>query len=334
MVTPGMCAIKVNSCGSTLTPGAGSPYTGVPAETGCSTANFTAVGNNATYDYSATPYYYNSTATNSGGYSNYQAVPFESDYRTSDSTTFADPNSPWGALNYLSPSKLVNATWFYQCSGHTFPGDSGGDEQYGMEDPGGAGTYYADAILQAQNTFNAPAAGQIGAGRSNVGHAIIMLSDGDATSGVTDHSKLDTAGTNECQAGINAAMTAEAAGVEFFSVAYGAVTSGCATDTSVIGNVGGTTCYATANLSTNISTDCTARSPLCAMELMADNPQTDSAYNSLYAAEQALCTGPNAYADDPSHHFFNAPTGADFQKAFQAVGVQLTSSRLVPDTAN
>jgi len=96
MVTPGICAIKVNSCSSTLTPGAGSPYTGVPDETGCSTANFTAVGNNATYDYSATPYYYNSTATNSGGYSNYQAVPFESDYRTSDSTTFADPNSPWG----------------------------------------------------------------------------------------------------------------------------------------------------------------------------------------------------------------------------------------------
>ena len=304
IVFPGLCAVARGTCSSTLPPGSG---TGVPAEIGCSAADYTAVSKNITYDYSSAPFY--------GNYSNYQAVPFQSDYRQSDSTTSPDPNNPWAAL--APSSNLVKAVGWYQCPAHAFPGDSGGNEQYGMQDPGGKGTYYADAILQAGRTF-------VSAGRPNTHDAIVILSDGDANATARNlaNSKLDPSGANECQAGINAAEAAESAGVLFFSIAYGAAKKGCSTDTS-----NSSTCNATT------FTNCTNDSPICAMELMADNHVTNPAFANDYQAEQALCAN-GTFASDPVHHFYNTPTGSSFQAAFQSVGNQLTTARLVPDTAS
>ncbi len=278
---------------------------GARTSSGCSTADYNDISGSTTYyDYSTSHYMSNAT----GWYSNYQVVPFESDYRTSDSTSSTDSNNPWLALN--TSSSLVKATWWYQCGSHAFPGDSGGDEQYGIQDPGGEGTYYGDAILQAKNSFAS-------AGRSGVHDAIILLSDGDATSSSSDlkYASLDTNGQNECQAGITAAEAAENAGIEFFSIAYGANNGGCSTDTS-----NSTTCNATT------FTDCSDDSAICTMELMADNHVTNPSYANDYQAEQALCGSSSTFPSNPTYHFFNTPTGSAFESAFQSVGNQLTSS--------
>ena len=318
MVFPALCGTSGagTTCNSTIP----TASTGVPDETGCSSANYNAIAGgstpNDTYDYSTAHFITNTT----GWYTNYQAVPFESDYRSNGSTiTLADANNPWAALN--PSSSLTKAIWWGtssapNCTGGTYPGYGNGDEQYGVEDPGGRGTYYGDVFLQAENTFAS-------AGRSNAHDAIIFLSDGDATSSAGDlkYSQNDPTGKNECQAGINAAMQAEGPphNILVFTIAYGANNNGCSTDTF--------NCSSPSN-----ETDC-AYSPICAMDLMADNPVTNPSFTSLYAAEQALCGAKSTYPTNTTYRFFNTPTGSDFQLAFGTVGAELTASRLVPDGA-
>ncbi len=286
-----------------------SPWTGVPAETNC-TGN--EVSGHVTYT--------NSTNVNSSGYSNYQVIPFSSDYRTSDTTASSVANDPALALN--SASNLTKAVYWYQCPSQNYPGD----ESYGVEDPGGVGTFYGDVLADAKSTLS----GSNGRG-SSVHQAIVLLSDGDAnaTSGNMSGSTTDPSGTNECQDGITQAEAAENSGIEVFSVAYGALTSGCSTD-----SYSSSTC----NASTHTYTDCTGGSPLCAMVMIADNSVTNpSAYSNdaaaLAGAESAGCNSNANMVSIPAFRFYNTPTGASLQGNFQSVGNALTSSRLISDNA-
>lgn len=98
-----------------------------------------------------------------------------------------------------------------------------GTSNYGLENPGGQGTYYGGAIAAAQAAF------PVGTGKQNV---IILLSDGDASAG--------TGPSNQCQTAVTNATTAAATGTWVYSIAYGAGSSGCSTDSGAYRNA----CYA------------------------------------------------------------------------------------------
>jgi hypothetical protein len=173
----------------------------------------------------------------------YQIVTYSNDYRTSDASTSLDTSSD-----------IVIAAGGAGCTGITAPG--------------GAGTYYAQVIYQAQSDLVAQQ--KLYPGSQN---AMIILSDGDATSTVTYTSSKDTAistssdlqpsATNslngvafnnpnsytypsavgECGQAVQAAQTAATGpnsngdpGTVVYTVGYGSETSGCTTDSKYSGS--------------------------------------------------------------------------------------------------
>ncbi len=133
---------------------------------------------------------------------NYQIVPFSSDYRASTTST-----------TLTSTSNLV----------HAAGGKSGCS---GLQNPGGAGTYYAGIIYAAQ-------AALVSAHVSGTQDVMILLSDGDASS--SNMTSTNTNGTypsskQQCHQAVTAAAAATTAGTRVYSVAYGAASSGCSTD--------------------------------------------------------------------------------------------------------
>lgn len=167
------------------------------------------------------------TAPTTAGYwtafpatSTYQIVNFSSDYRTSDiaGSLYATSNIVKAAGGKAGPSPCLQAI-------------------------GGFGTFYAQAIYQAQ-TYLVNEKTLF----PNSQNVIILLSDGDATATCTtssggvctagDLKGASTTGTTyiatkqECHQAIKAAQDAAAAGTRVYSVAYGATASGCSSDTS------------------------------------------------------------------------------------------------------
>jgi len=139
--------------------------------------------------------------------STYQVVNFSSDFRTSDRAT-----------SLSSSSSLVAAAG----------GKSGCP---GLKAIGGAGTYYAQVIYAAQAYLAAeqllyPSARNV----------MILLSDGNANSsnmpGASTTSGVYMSTRQQCHQAITAAQAAAAAGTLVYSVAYGATSSGCSTDTN------------------------------------------------------------------------------------------------------
>ncbi len=133
----------------------------------------------------------------------YKVLSLSSDYRISATAT-----------TMSSSSKLAKAAQAPGCA-------------YGIQAPGGVGTFYADAITAAQTELAT-------SGRSNVQKVIILLGDGDAdasySSGEISYAKRN----NQCHAAITAAAVATAAGTWVYSIAYNAntgSTTSCNTDT-------------------------------------------------------------------------------------------------------
>lgn len=137
----------------------------------------------------------------------YQVVPFSSDYRSSDS-----------ARSLSTGSNLVIAA----------KGGSMGCTQ-GLSAVGGVGTYFADAITQAQSALSSD-------GRATARKVIILLSDGAANASLAN--MLPGKAVNQCHAAIAAAQAATAAGTWVYSISYGSSTatspSDCTTDAPVI----------------------------------------------------------------------------------------------------
>jgi hypothetical protein len=133
----------------------------------------------------------------------YMILPYQSDFRTSDSN----------GLN--TGSHLVTAVGGGSCSG--------------MAAPGGEGTFYAGAIAAAQSYIAANAI-------TGVKNYIVLLSDGDAESNSTQMAGAAThySTTNECHQAITAAQNAQAAGTHIYTIAYGAEAAGCTTDSPAI----------------------------------------------------------------------------------------------------
>lgn len=130
-----------------------------------------------------------------------------SDYKT----------SAFGALNGgATGNNLVKAVSWTDGVG------CGNSNNYGIENPGGFGSYFAGAINAAQANLAANT-------RTGVRKVIIFVSDGDA-----NRPSGSPSGTYPCRQAITAAQAATAAGTWVYSVAYGASTSttgSCTDDT-------------------------------------------------------------------------------------------------------
>jgi hypothetical protein len=139
----------------------------------------------------------------------YQIIGFSSDYRTSGTA---------GTLN--TSSNLVDAVG----------GKSGCTP---LQAIGGKSTYYAQVIRMAQASL----AAQLSA-NPNSQNVLVILSDGDAEASSTDmpgastSSKVYMSTKQECHQAITEAVAAATAGTRVYTVAYGATSSGCTTDSS------------------------------------------------------------------------------------------------------
>jgi hypothetical protein len=133
---------------------------------------------------------------------------------------FSSNNQQGGALN--TSSSLAIAT-----------GGSNSSGCGGMQTPGGDGTYYAGAIYAAQSSLMAAQAANPGS--QNI---MIVLSDGDAnaqSSKIAGSSQLSGnvygSHDDQCHQAITAANYATNQGTTVYTIAYGAPSSGCSTDT-------------------------------------------------------------------------------------------------------
>ena len=224
-----------------------------------------------------------STPTGTAG--TYQVTGYSSNWTAS--------NSVGGALS--SSSTLVNAVG----------GPSGSCA--GLDSKGGDGTYYAGAIYAAQSSLVAAQAAAPGS--RNV---MIILSDGDASavSGKIQNPPGTNVGHNgdtypslddQCHQAITAAQYAATNGTTVYTIAYGASSSGCSSDTGSY-----------------------AISPCNAMMQMSSGYSSTSSAPNFYSdatatQNQGQCTSPN--------HGSLSLTGI-----FGNISAQLTKPRLIPNS--
>jgi len=143
----------------------------------------------------------------------YLVLPFQSDYRASDT-----------AVSLNTSANAVKAI-------------GGGASPCGMpgiQTPGGEGTFYAGAIDAAQSYLSSTSVTRTGVDPSSVQNVIIFLSDGNANATPTQMGGKASsyASTGECHQAITRAGVAKTAGTLVYSVSYGSETTGCPTDTS------------------------------------------------------------------------------------------------------
>jgi hypothetical protein len=214
----------------------------------------------------------------------YLILGFGNDYRTSDA------------------AKLNQGSDLFKSVG---AGVGSGKSACGAQTPGGEGTFYAGAIVAAQDYLTANS-------RTGAKNVMILLSDGDATStasqlsGTTKQtvSSSQIAGMNgnlwsptaECTQAVNAANWAKATGTLIYSISYGSETSGCTS--------GETKPYNT---------------PCGTMEGISSTPLTQYFYSvpQSGSGNNTVCAG--------------AAPITQLSQVFTAIGGQLTTSRLVPN---
>lgn len=233
------CGSSQSSCGSVTKNSSGGGgnvnnavdrvglYTFPPVTTASYASDYNCQGSPTTQGYT-TPFPSSST---------YNIVNFSSDYKSSDTAT-----------SLISTSNIVTAVGATSKSKGC------------LQAKGGFGTYYAQAIYQAQTALAAEQALY-----PNTQNVLIVLSDGNATATCTKSSGgICTAGDmvgahttsttypstlNECHQAIAAAQAATAAGTRVYTVAYGAEASGCTSDSPRI-----TPCTTMQDMATNSST--------------------------------------------------------------------------------
>jgi Flp pilus assembly protein TadG len=137
--------------------------------------------------------------------------------------TIASSYSQSGAsYQYTSANTSSGSSGYLNSSGDANGSSSlvqalGGGSCGGLPAPGGLGTFYAQAIAQANAALATMSSGQNPPGQN----AIVLLSDGIATSSTTElGSKYSSLYGTECQAAINTAATAKSGGTTIYTVAY------------------------------------------------------------------------------------------------------------------
>lgn len=163
----------------------------------------------------------------------YQVTPFLSDYRTSDTALTLNTGSG------SQVSTIANAVGAVSGCGSMTPPNYDGDY----------GTYYAGVIYAAQAALMAEQVAYPGS--QNI---LMLLSDGNATApqqngGITvmpspaTNSGKYPSWVNECHQAITAGQYATSQGTRVYSIAYGAESSGCASDSPNI-----SPCYTMQNI--------------------------------------------------------------------------------------
>lgn len=177
----------------------------------------------------------------------------------------------------------------------------------GLDSKGGDGTYYAGVIYAAQSSLVAQQTASPGS--KNI---MIILSDGDANavsgkmvtssgSNVTHNGDTYPSLDDQCQQAISAANYASNNGTTVYTIAYGAASSGCSTDT---GSYAISPCHAMMEMSTGyVST--------------TDAPHFYS--DATASQNKGQCTAP----DNPN---------LDLNGIFGSIAAQLTKPRLIPNT--
>ena len=223
----------------------------------------------------------------SGSSPTYQITTYLSNYSST--------NKAGGALN--TSSALAIAT-----------GAKSGCQ--GMQTPGGDRTYYAAVIYAAQSSLVAAQAANPGSR-----NALIILSDGDADSSkicktwsgsnpascttyASNSGNVYGSAQDQCQQAITAAQAATTAGTTVYTIAYGAGSSGCASDTS--GPLAGL-------------------SPCTALQKMA-SAATDFYSDATASQNKGQCTS----ASNPNLTLNNI---------FKQVATTFTVARLIPNNA-
>lgn len=244
----------------------------------------------------------------------YQIIPYSNNYRTSDAVT---------TLN--TSANIVKAT------GYT------GTSCSGISAPGGAGTYYAQVIYQAQSDLVAEQTANKGSQ-----NAMIILTDGEATATVTctvtpcsttnktlsTSSDLQPSATSSlngvpwnnpnsytypsavgtCGQAVQAAVAAANAGTNVITIGYGTEMTGCTQDATY---------------------SYTSPSTWWASWGSGDNP-----CNAIKAMASSAI---NFYSDDANGCAATVPTNAQFTKLtqiFQQITNNMTMPRLIPSSSN
>jgi hypothetical protein len=246
------CASNLSSCGSNppvdevglmVFPGLCSDTATKVTTSNCPAAT-TLTNTTANSTYAPPDYSCPSTAPPIAQYNNdpeYLLLGFQNNYRTSDTAS----------LNFSSG--IVDAI-------------GGGTDNCGVQTPGGEGTFYAGAIVAAQQYLTANHT-------ANIQDVMILLSDGNASSSSTQMggsveqtvSSSNIAGMNgnlfsataECTQAVNAADWAkgikqsDGTSTEIYSVSYGSESAGCTSGESVpaiAGNAANTPCATMAGI--------------------------------------------------------------------------------------
>lgn len=184
---------------------------------------------------------------------------------------------------------------------------AGGGSCKGLQAPGGENTFYAGAINTAQSALIAQRSARTSAGVSTK-NVMILISDGEANATASEGMLAPTPppstlypSTGECGQAVTAAQNAAKAGTTVYAVGYGSEATGCATDTG------------------------TYSSPVCTMQGIANSPTTPGSYvqnNSNFFLDGTSTKSACASA---------ARSTATLNQIFQAIGGDLTVSRLLPN---
>jgi Flp pilus assembly protein TadG len=198
----------------------------------------------------------------------YQIVPLSSDYRNSDTANALNANS-----NLVKCANALTA-------------------------PGGFATFYADAITAAQTALTNPA--NVRPGATNV---IVLLTDGDSNADNSNHpdNMLASEINNQCKAAVTAAQNAAKAGTWVYSIAYGASSPSCSTDSAPYNS----SCFTMSQI---------ANVPGAAAGTYVNDP------TKFYSDNANGCRS----AKNPNINSIN--------QIFQSIGFSLSTARLLPAT--
>jgi Flp pilus assembly protein TadG len=252
------------------------------------------------------PPFGSSTAAGNAVCGSSTSVPYAGADSSSNVSTIAGLTNSSGSSGYMSSGKLNTSSTLVQAVG----GKTGCN---GLQAVGGQGTYFAQAVNKAQSLLHTLSSTN---GEQNV---MIILSDGDASSGSFSGAAPSHIGTDECQQAIVAANNAKTAGTWVYVVGYGVASGGCSTDTTLYGK-GNVTGYTSTTALTGTK-NITACHTLQTMAGNAANYSIPSPASSYFYADSSStgCASPN-----PSN---------GVSTLFTDIGSALLGTRLLPDNA-
>ncbi|MGD0913256.1 MAG: hypothetical protein ABR928_15300 [Terracidiphilus sp.] len=255
------------------------------------------------------------TTTGYGGYTDW-ATPFENSYKTKDQTASLVASDP-----------IVIAAGGGSCSG--------------LQAPGGAGTYYAQVIYQAQAALEYETA------QNGYKNAMIILTDGDATA-----CNSQSYPSNDCTTGTakSSEFQIQASNCPYITASNGAISSTAPCAGSYTGQpINGTFCATSA--STTYPTCTTQIKPAgydsptypsvlgeCGQAVQAAQAASaagTTVYTIGYGTEMSGCTTDSSYSTSASGGTYGANSWAAGGTPCDAIGAMATSStQFYSDDAN